>query len=117
MGRYSDASWYRLHRTQRNIRWASPRLADGTVLAVLDMVAYGKTVVLNHGEQISTVYAHLGRVSVETGDVVVVGDPLGTVGSTGLSTGIHLHFELRVNGTAKDPVPYLNFPAAPPAEP
>ena len=92
-------------------------VADGTVLAVLDMVAYGKTVVLNHGEQISTVYAHLGRVSVETGDVVVVGDPLGTVGSTGLSTGIHLHFELRVNGTAKDPVPYLNFPAAPPAEP
>jgi murein DD-endopeptidase MepM/ murein hydrolase activator NlpD len=80
------------------------------VLAVLDLVAYGKTVVLDHGGQIATVYAHLSRVSVQAGDVVEKGQALGSVGSTGLSTGVHLHFELRVNAAAKDPATYLNLP-------
>lgn len=85
-------------------------VADGSVLAVLDLVAYGKTVVLDHGGQIATVYAHLSRVSVQAGDVVEKGQALGSVGSTGLSTGVHLHFELRVNAAAKDPATYLNLP-------
>ena len=84
-------------------------VADGTVLAVLDLVAYGKTVVLNHGGQIATVYAHLSWVSVEAGDVLETGDALGGVGSTGLSTGVHLHFELRINGMARDPSAYLDL--------
>jgi murein DD-endopeptidase MepM/ murein hydrolase activator NlpD len=85
-------------------------VADGTVLAVLDLVAYGKTIVLNHGGQIATVYAHLSWVSVEAGDVLETGHALGGVGSTGLSTGVHLHFELRVNGIARDSSAYLNLP-------
>ena len=92
-------------------------VANGTVLAVLDLVAYGRTVVLDHGDQVASVYAHLGGVNVKVGDVTSVGDALGPVGSTGLSAGIHLHFELRLNGNAKDPMPYLNFPELPaPAE-
>jgi hypothetical protein len=90
-------------------------VADGTVLAVLDLVAYGKTIVLDHGGQIATVYAHLSRVSVEAGDALKTGDPLGAVGSTGLSTGVHLHFEVRLNGTAKDPMAYLNLSDSPPS--
>lgn len=85
-------------------------VADGTVLAVLDLVAYGKTIVLNHGGQIATVYAHLSWVSVAAGDVLETGHALGGVGSTGLSTGVHLHFELRVNGIARDSSAYLNLP-------
>ncbi len=88
-------------------------VANGTVLAVLDLVAYGRTVVLDHGDQVASVYAHLGGVNVKVGDVTSVGDALGPVGSTGLSTGVHLHFELRLNGNAKDPMPYLNFPELP----
>ena len=88
-------------------------VANGTVLAVLDLVAYGRTVVLDHGDQVASVYAHLGGVNVKVGDVTSVGDALGPVGSTGLSTGVHLHFELRLNGNAKDPIPYLNFPEPP----
>ena len=92
-------------------------VANGTVLAVLDLVAYGRTVVLDHGDQVASVYAHLGGVNVKVGDVTSVGDALGPVGSTGLSAGVHLHFELRLNGNAKDPMPYLNFPELPaPAE-
>tara|TARA_B100000959_G_C14937205_1_gene606240 strand:- start:931 stop:1269 length:339 start_codon:yes stop_codon:yes gene_type:complete len=89
-----------------------PALAvtNGTVLAVLDLVAYGKTVVVDHGGRIATVYSHLAGANVQTGDLISTGSPLGAVGSTGLSTGVHLHFELRINGTAKDPTLYLNFP-------
>ena len=88
-------------------------VANGTVLAVLDLVAYGRTVVLDHGDQVASVYAHLGGVNVKVGDVTSVRDALGPVGSTGLSTGVHLHFELRLNGNAIDPMPYLNFPELP----
>lgn len=85
-------------------------VANGSVLAVLDLVAYGKTVVVDHGGRIATVYSHLAGANVQKGDLISTGSPLGAVGSTGLSTGVHLHFELRINGTAKDPTPYLNLP-------
>lgn len=83
---------------------------DGTVLSVVDLVAYGKTVILDHGGQLATVYGHLKESLVVAGEAVSMGDAVGWVGSTGLSTGPHLHLELRVGSRAIDPSPYLLLP-------
>ena len=83
---------------------------SGTVIAVVDLVAYGRTVVVDHGDQVATIYGHLRESLVNVGAAVERGEPLGWVGSTGLSTGAHLHFELRVRGKAVDPGPYLVLP-------
>ncbi|MYB02631.1 MAG: M23 family metallopeptidase, partial [Acidimicrobiaceae bacterium] len=55
----------------------------------------------------STLYAHLSRIDVSEGQEVASGDRIGAIGSTGWSTGPHLHFELRIDGRAVDPTPYL----------
>ena len=68
---------------------------------------YGNLVVLDHGAGLSTAYAHQSRIAVSVGATVTQGGLLGYVGSTGHSTGPHLHFEVRVNGVARDPLPYL----------
>ena len=68
---------------------------------------YGYVVVLDHGDGSETRYAHLSSYAVAAGDVVRQGDTVGGVGSTGASTGPHLHFEIRLNGSAVDPLPYL----------
>jgi murein DD-endopeptidase MepM/ murein hydrolase activator NlpD len=65
--------------------------------------AFGLTVLIDHGNHIATVYAHLSRVFVEPGDTVTMKSDIGTVGSTGWSTGPHLHFEVRVNGKPQEP--------------
>ncbi|MFA5593879.1 MAG: M23 family metallopeptidase [Trueperaceae bacterium] len=69
---------------------------------------YGYVVVLDHGDGTETRYAHLSTYSVAAGDMVRQGDTLGGVGSTGASTGPHLHFEIRLGGSAVDPLPYLH---------
>ena len=84
----------------------------GTVIAVETRVAYGTTIAIDHGNRIATVYAHLGRVDVTVGEVVSRGQSLGAMGSTGFATGAHLHFELRLDGVAVDPTPYLSSVAA-----
>ena len=68
---------------------------------------YGLNVTLEHGGGISTLYAHLEATSLVDGDPVEAGGEVGRVGSTGLSTGPHLHFEVRRDGRPVDPSPWL----------
>ena len=82
-------------------------VAAGTVLIAADEGGYGNAVVLDHGNSMSTLYGHMVRVAVSPGQHVDVGDVIGFVGSTGLSTGPHLHFEVRVHGVTIDPLPTL----------
>lgn len=68
---------------------------------------YGNYVIISHDGTYSTVYGHLSTVSVSVGDYVSQGQAVGTIGSTGFSTGFHLHFEVRKNGTAVNPQDYV----------
>ena len=84
---------------------------DGVVLFTEYNVAYGNMTVIDHGTagglRIATMYAHQAAVGVEPGDRVVKGQAIGVIGSTGFSTGPHLHFEVRVDGEPLDPGPFL----------
>lgn len=80
---------------------------SGTVIFAGWMNAYGNTIIVDHGGGMSTLYAHQSRFSVAKGDSVVKGQEIGKVGSTGWSTGPHLHFEVRINGTYTDPNAYV----------
>ena len=80
---------------------------DGVVLSAGWRGGYGNAVVVSHGEGISTLYAHQSKMAVKEGDQVLRGELIGYVGSTGWSTGPHLHFEIRLNGKAIDPMPYM----------
>lgn len=68
---------------------------------------YGYTIIIDHGGGISTLYAHSSKLIASVGDSVNAGDVVAKIGSTGYSTGPHLHFEVRVKGAHKDPMPYL----------
>lgn len=68
---------------------------------------YGKAIVISHGRGVSTVYAHMSRLYKQEGDVVAQGQIIGLEGSTGYSTGPHLHFEVRENGKPVNPMQYL----------
>jgi len=83
--------------------------AGGVVSAVDSRTAYGTTVVIDHGDRIATVYAHLNTVNVAVGDAISAGDQFGTVGATGFVTGPNLHVEVRVDGVAVDPRPLLGL--------
>jgi murein DD-endopeptidase MepM/ murein hydrolase activator NlpD len=79
----------------------------GTVISAGYNGGYGNATVIDHGDGLSTLYGHQSSLGVSTGQSVVRGEQIGLVGTTGLSTGCHLHFEVRVNGQPVDPVPYL----------
>ena len=70
---------------------------------------YGNYVIINHGGGRVTLYAHMSAFNVTSGQSVSQGDVIGYVGTTGTSTGNHLHFEVRVNGATTDPKQYFNF--------
>ena len=82
--------------------------AAGVVALVKPLSVRGNAVILDHGRGIFTGYWHLSEFSVEEGQAVRAGDLIGLVGTTGLSTGAHLHWELRVYGIAVDPVQFIN---------
>lgn len=69
---------------------------------------FGNVVVLDHGNGYRSLYAHLGERTAAAGDLVQKGDPIGTVGDTGRTTGPHLHFEIHVNGLAVNPTRFLD---------
>lgn len=80
----------------------------GTVIAVVrGYTGYGHYVIVDHGGGYTTLYAHASSISVSKGQSVAQGTPLGAVGSTGNSTGPHLHFEVRINGAHQNPAGFL----------
>jgi murein DD-endopeptidase MepM/ murein hydrolase activator NlpD len=81
--------------------------AAGTVIYAGWLSGYGNLVVVDHGNGLSTAYAHASSILVSVGQRVSQGETVSLVGSTGHSTGPHLHFEVRINGVAVDPLLYL----------
>jgi murein DD-endopeptidase MepM/ murein hydrolase activator NlpD len=81
--------------------------ASGTVIVAGWLGGYGNLVVVDHGNGIATAYGHNTSVTVGVGQAVAQGQLIAYAGSTGHSTGPHVHFEVRVNGAAVDPFGYL----------
>ncbi len=110
--------WGRLHKgidiAGANIHGSKiVAAADGEVLtAGWNNGGYGNYVMINHGKNggnsYVTLYAHMSSIATKAGRTVKKGDVIGYVGSTGRSTGPHLHFEIRINGTPNNPKPYFN---------
>ena len=81
--------------------------ADGMVERANWFSSYGKFIKIDHGASMETRFAHLSRISVSAGERVKKGQLIGYVGSTGRSTGPHLHYEVRIDGRAVNPMPYM----------
>jgi murein DD-endopeptidase MepM/ murein hydrolase activator NlpD len=107
---YYGPRWGRLHQ---GIDFAAPYGAPiyatnpGKVVFSGWHRGYGRSVVIDHGSGVTTRYAHCARIEVKAGEAVAQGTVIGKVGSTGHSTGPHLHFEVMFNGVRKDPAGYL----------
>lgn len=97
-------------RMHTGVDWAAPTgtpvvaAGAGRVVSAGDMGDYGNTILIDHGAGWQTLYAQLSGFDIRAGDCVTAGTPIGKVGSTGLSAGPHLHFEVRVNGQPIDPM-------------
>ena len=83
--------------------------ADGKVIDVGKNDIYGNYVLIEHNSTYKTFYGHLSKVIADKGESLKMGQLIGIVGTTGRSTGIHLHFELRENDKQIDPIKYLNY--------
>lgn len=88
--------------------------AAGTVVFTDELLTKGQTLVLDHGQGVLTGYWHLSQVLVELGDIVQSGQAVALVGNSGISTGAHLHWELRIQGVPVDPRQFLAVPLVPP---
>lgn len=80
---------------------------DGVVKNAGWLSGYGKMVIIKHGSGMETLYGHMNKIDVQVGQAVNRGDILGEMGSTGWSTGSHIHFEVRIGGAKKNPLSYL----------
>ena len=80
----------------------------GTVTTAGEKGGYGNCVMIDHGNGYYTLYGHMSSIAVSVGQSVSKGDTIGYVGSTGVSTGPHCHFEIRVNGVCTDPAPWFS---------
>jgi murein DD-endopeptidase MepM/ murein hydrolase activator NlpD len=80
---------------------------DGTVGRADWFSSYGLFVEIEHGGQLETRYGHMSRLNVAAGQYVHRGDVIGYIGTTGRTTGPHLHYEVRVDGVAVNPLPYM----------
>ncbi len=81
---------------------------DGTISTTTGHWTYGNVVMVDNGDGVSTLYAHMSSIAVRVGQSVKQGDVIGYVGSTGNSTGNHLHFEVRINGVRQNPRNYVS---------
>lgn len=82
--------------------------AAGTVLTVGDYFFNGKTVIMDHGQGLTTMYCHMSRIDVKPGDKLQTGDQLGAIGKTGRVTGPHLHWSVSLNNERVDPILFLD---------
>lgn len=82
--------------------------AGGKVIYAAWYGAYGNCTIIDHGGGVTSMYGHQNKLGVRKGDIVTKGQQIGYVGTTGLSTGNHLHFEVRIGGNHTSPWPYLN---------
>lgn len=119
--RISSAFGWRIHPTlgvnkfHNGVDMAAPTGSDilaaysGEVVAATYNSSMGNYVMLNHGNGFYTIYMHASKLCVSPGDIVVEGEKIAEVGSTGRSTGPHLHFGVRKNGEYVNPMDYLNY--------
>ena len=100
-------------RSHKGIDLAAPTgtpiyaTADGIVDRAERFSSYGLFIEIEHGAELETRYAHMSRLAVSAGQRVKKGDLIGYVGSTGRSTGPHLHYEVRISGVAVNPIPFM----------
>lgn len=118
--RVSDEYGMRIHPTLKveqfhnGVDLASPKgtaiyaAYDGKVVAATYSATMGNYVMINHGDELYTIYMHASALYVEKGDIVVRGETIAAVGSTGRSTGNHLHFSVRKNGSYVSPWDYIS---------
>jgi murein DD-endopeptidase MepM/ murein hydrolase activator NlpD len=102
--------WGRMHNgTDFAGRHGTPILstADGVVIHADWQSGYGRLVKIQHANGIETRYAHLARIRVKKGQRVSRGERIGDMGNSGRSTGTHLHYEVRVNGRAVNPMKFI----------
>lgn len=101
--------WYHMALDIANNAMPPVLAADGGTVIYAGCVSYGYgcSIIVDHGNGYQTLYAHLSSYNVEPGDVVSQGSQIGVMGSTGRSTGIHLHFEIRSGGSQLNPLNFL----------
>ncbi|MCB0346338.1 MAG: M23 family metallopeptidase [Bdellovibrionales bacterium] len=103
--------WGKHHGIDFAAHWRSKVVstADGVVVNAGATGAYGRQIKINHGNGIETVYGHLSRIKVRVGDKVCRGETIGLLGSTGRSTGPHLHYEVRIDGKPINPKHFVQL--------
>lgn len=103
--------WRKHHGIDFAAHWRSQvsATADGVVVSAGRKGAYGRQIKINHGNGVETVYGHLSKIKVRVGDRVCRGETIGLLGSTGRSTGPHLHYEVRIDGQPVNPKKFVQL--------